>query len=77
MIVAAFVLVVLCGAGFAADSFVLWTRYMLLLSSIIPISMRVNLELAKFYYCVQINKDEDIPGSIGRNSQIPEELGRI
>ena len=39
--------------------------------------MRVNLEFAKLVYCVFINKDKDIEGTIARNSQIPEELGRI
>jgi phospholipid-translocating ATPase len=35
------------------------------------------LDLAKLYYCNNINNDEDIPGVIARNSNIPEELGRI
>ena len=52
-------------------------RYLILLSSIIPISMRVNLDFAKIFYCYRINKDKDIEGSIARNSVIPEELGRI
>lgn len=52
-------------------------RQVLLLSAIIPISLRVNLDLAKIYYCMGIYKDEDIPGTIPRNSTIPEELGRI
>jgi len=57
--------------------FVQGFRYLILLSSIIPISMRVNLDFAKIFYCYNINKDKDIPGSIARNSVIPEELGRI
>ena len=52
-------------------------RFLLLLSSIIPISLRVNLDFAKIVYSVKINNDENIPGTIARNSQIPEELGRI
>jgi phospholipid-translocating ATPase len=48
-----------------------------LLSYIIPISLRVNLDLAKIYYGFCIYKDEDIEGTIPRNSTIPEELGRI
>lgn len=50
---------------------------MILLSSIIPISMRVNLDFAKLIYCYRINIDEDIEGTVARNSTIPEELGRI
>jgi phospholipid-translocating ATPase len=52
-------------------------RYLILLSNVIPISMRVNLEFAKLVYSLRINMDEDIPETITRNSQIPEELGRI
>ena len=52
-------------------------RFLLLLSSIIPISLRVNLDFAKIIYSYKINTDENIPGTIARNSQIPEELGRI
>lgn len=47
------------------------------MSSIIPISMRVNLDFAKLVYCFKINQDKEIEGTIARNSTIPEELGRI
>lgn len=52
-------------------------RYILLLSSIIPISLRVNLDIAKLFYCYRIYNDKDIAGTIPRNTSIPEELGRI
>jgi len=52
-------------------------RFLLLLSSIIPISLRVNLDFAKIIYSYKINNDNNIPGTIARNSMIPEELGRI
>ena len=52
-------------------------RFLLLLSSIIPISLRVNLDFAKIVYSYKINNDENIKGTIARNSQFPEELGRI
>ena len=48
-----------------------------MLSNIIPISLRVNLDMAKLYYSYLINNDEEISGTIARNSNIPEELGRI
>jgi phospholipid-translocating ATPase len=54
-----------------------FTRILILLSSIIPISMRVNLDFAKLVYSTKINKDRDIEGTIARNSNIPEELGRV
>jgi phospholipid-translocating ATPase len=48
-----------------------------LYSSIIPISLRVNLDLAKLYYSYNINNDETIPETVARNSNIPEDLGRL
>ncbi len=52
-------------------------RFLLLISSIIPISLRVNLDFAKIIYSFKISNDEMITGTIARNSTIPEELGRI
>jgi len=52
-------------------------RFVLLLSAIIPISLRVNLDMGKIYYCFGIYNDPDIPETIPRNSTIPEELGRV
>ncbi len=54
-----------------------YMRYLILLSNIIPISMRVNLEFAKLIYSYKINIDQRIEGTITRNSNIPESLGRI
>ncbi|ELP84763.1 phospholipid-transporting P-type atpase, putative, partial [Entamoeba invadens IP1] len=53
------------------------TRFMILFSSIIPISMRVNLDIAKLVYAFFINKDKEIKGAEVRNSTLPEELGRV
>ncbi len=52
-------------------------KYFLLLSYIIPISMRVNLDFAKLVYKYQIEHDPYLQGCQCRNSNIPEELGRI
>ena len=52
-------------------------RFVLLLSYIIPISLRVNLDMAKIYYAYCIYKDGEIPDTVPRNSTIPEELGRV
>lgn len=57
--------------------YVVLVRYIILYSSIIPISLRVNLDMAKLYYCYCIYKDVDMPDTVARNSTIPEELGRI
>lgn len=52
-------------------------RFIILLSSIIPISMRVNMDFAKMVYSYQINSDKGMEGTIARNRTIPEEIGRI
>mmetsp|Transcript_40464 Transcript_40464/g.53065 ORF Transcript_40464/g.53065 Transcript_40464/m.53065 type:complete len:286 (+) Transcript_40464:533-1390(+) len=63
--------------GFHGHWLMFYFRVMLLLSSIIPISVRINLDLAKLWYSHGINSDADIKGTQARNSNIPEELGRI
>ncbi|XP_078484830.1 putative phospholipid-transporting ATPase IIA [Ciona intestinalis] len=58
-----------------------WYRYMfrfiILFSYIIPISLRVNLDMGKAVYSWFIQRDPSIPGTTVRCSTIPEELGRI
>ncbi len=63
--------------GFHGEWLLFFFRIVLLLSAIIPISLRVNLDLAKMWYSYNINTDKQIPNTIARNSTIPEELGRI
>jgi len=64
-------------SGFKGNYLINFFRFVLLLCAIIPISLRVNLDLGKVYYCLGIYSDKDIPGCIPRNSTIPEELGRV
>lgn len=52
-------------------------RFLILFLTIIPVSLRVNLDLAKSVYASQIQRDRDILGTIVRTSTIPEDLGRI
>jgi len=40
-------------------------------------SLRVNLDMGKTVYSMQIMRDKNIPNTIVRTSTIPEELGRI
>lgn len=51
--------------------------YLILFSTIIPMSLRVNLDMAKTVYARFIERDRDIPGTVVRTSTIPEDLGRI
>lgn len=52
-------------------------RFLLLFSYIIPISLRVNLDMGKAAYGWLIMADSSIPGTVVRTSTIPEELGRL
>jgi len=63
--------------GFAGRWYIHFFRFIILLSAIIPISMRVNLDFAKLFYSSQINGDKNIEGTLARNRNIPEDLGRI
>ena len=53
------------------------TRFLILFSTIVPISLRVNLDMGKSVYARFIERDTDIPETVVRTSTIPEELGRI
>jgi len=52
-------------------------RFVVLLSSIIPISLKVNIDISKVVNSLFINNNELIPDTIVRNSTLPEELGRV
>ncbi|CDO93100.1 unnamed protein product [Kluyveromyces dobzhanskii CBS 2104] len=52
-------------------------RYLILFSTIIPVSLRVNLDLGKSVYAYKIEHDKQIEDTIVRTSTIPEDLGRI
>lgn len=53
------------------------TRFLILFSTIVPISLRVNLDMGKIVYGFFIHRDQGIPGTVVRTRTIPEELGRI
>jgi phospholipid-translocating ATPase len=64
--------------GFNGQWILYFFRYFLLLSAIIPISMRVNLDMAKIAYSLVMENDSArMPGCTVRNSNLPEELGRV
>lgn len=63
--------------GFRGLWYIYVMRFLILFSSIIPISLRVNLDMGKTVYSMQIMRDQRIPSTIVRSSTIPEELGRI
>ena len=52
-------------------------RFLILFSTIVPISLRVNLDLGKSVYAWYIQHDKGISGTVVRTSTIPEDLGRV
>ncbi|KAG8982899.1 putative aminophospholipid-translocase, partial [Tulasnella sp. 427] len=63
--------------GFRGLWYIYVFRFLILFSSIIPISLRVNLDMGKTVYAHHIMNDAEIPNTIVRTSTLPEELGRI
>ncbi|CAH0550461.1 unnamed protein product [Brassicogethes aeneus] len=63
--------------GFSGPWYRYLFRFVLLFSYIIPISLRVNLDMGKSYYSWSIGKDPAMKGTAVRCTTIPEELGRI
>ncbi|KXL42703.1 hypothetical protein M433DRAFT_149960 [Acidomyces richmondensis BFW] len=57
--------------------YVAFTRFLILFSTIVPISLRVNLDMGKSVYAYFIHRDSGIPGTVVRTSTIPEDLGRV
>nr|CAI5820213.1 unnamed protein product [Callosobruchus analis] len=63
--------------GFSGPWYRYLFRFILLFSYIIPISLRVNLDMGKSFYSWSIGKDPAMRGTAVRCTTIPEELGRI
>ncbi|XP_042882085.1 probable phospholipid-transporting ATPase IIB [Penaeus japonicus] len=69
--------VMMCLKGFGGPWYRYFFRFLLLFSYIIPISLRVNLDVGKAFYSWVIQRDQEMPGTVVRTTTIPEELGRI
>ncbi|CAG7663738.1 unnamed protein product [Allacma fusca] len=67
----------MCLKGFEGPWYRYMFRFVLLFSYIIPISLRVNLDMAKAFYATSIQKDKSIAGTVARSTTISEDLGRI
>ncbi|OAL55553.1 phospholipid-translocating P-type ATPase-like protein [Pyrenochaeta sp. DS3sAY3a] len=52
-------------------------RFLILFSTIVPVGLRVNLDMGKSVYAWFIEHDKSIQGTVVRTSTIPEDLGRI
>lgn len=69
--------VMMCLKGFNGPWYRYMFRFVLLFSYIIPISLRVNLDMGKAFYSWQMQNDPEVAGTVVRSTTIPEELGRI
>lgn len=69
--------VMMCLKGFNGPWYRYMFRFVLLFSYIIPISLRVNLDMGKAFYSWQMQNDPEVMGTVVRSTTIPEELGRI
>jgi phospholipid-translocating ATPase len=63
--------------SFSMSLLYIFIKFIILFCAIIPIALRVNLDVSKSWLSYSISKDESISETIARNSTIPEELGRI
>lgn len=63
--------------GFKGKWLIMIIRFLVLMSAMVPISMRVNIDVARLWYSFDISRDPLIAGTMARNSDLPEELGRI
>ncbi|CAL4060980.1 unnamed protein product, partial [Meganyctiphanes norvegica] len=70
-------IVMMCLKGFGGPWYRYFFRFLLLFSYVIPISLRMNLDVGKAFYSWVIQRDNDIAGTVVRTTTIPEELGRI
>jgi len=74
-------IILVAAEGFSSTEGHIWyvkiMRFLVLFSTIVPISLRVNLDLGKSVYSWFIQRDPGIPGAVVRTSTIPEDLGRI
>lgn len=75
--VVALAFVMMCLKGFNGPWYRYMFRFVLLFSYIIPISLRVNLDMGKAFYSYQMQNDPEVAGTVVRSTTIPEELGRI
>lgn len=69
--------VMMCMKGFSGPWYRYMFRFVLLFSYIIPISLRVNLDMGKAFYSWQMQNDPEVKGTVVRSTTIPEELGRV
>uniref|UniRef100_A0A1B6E947 Phospholipid-transporting ATPase n=1 Tax=Clastoptera arizonana TaxID=38151 RepID=A0A1B6E947_9HEMI len=69
--------VMMCLKGFSGPWYRYMFRFVLLFSYIIPISLRVNLDMGKAFYSWSMQRDKEMPETVVRCTTIPEELGRI
>uniref|UniRef100_A0A0X3PV87 Phospholipid-transporting ATPase n=1 Tax=Schistocephalus solidus TaxID=70667 RepID=A0A0X3PV87_SCHSO len=77
LVVVLLALVMVALQNFMGAWYINYWRFFLLFSYIIPLALRVNMDMAKIVYSLMISRDKDLPGCVVRSTTIPEELGRV
>nr|VZI02292.1 unnamed protein product [Spirometra erinaceieuropaei] len=77
VVVVLLALVMVALQSFMGAWYINYWRFFLLFSYIIPLALRVNMDMAKIVYSLMISRDRDLPGCVVRSTTIPEELGRV
>jgi len=60
-------LLMVLAKGINRYSPIMFLRYLLLFSYMIPIATKLNVDIAKAYYCFQMSHDFSILGCVARN----------
>ncbi|KAF9762499.1 putative phospholipid-transporting ATPase IIB [Nosema granulosis] len=63
--------------GETEERLLVFVKFIVLFSSIIPISLKITIDMGRYAYAYDISNNENIKGTVVRNSNVPEELGRI
>ena len=65
------------GSAHTSRWYVPVVRIFAILSTLLPFMLKLNVDFAKLFYAYEINTDAAMAGTLVRNTQIPEELGRV
>jgi phospholipid-translocating ATPase len=72
MLIISALLTIFSGYATTLNWYIMLIRFILVLTWIIPISLRVNLDISKMIFSHKINNDKKMTGCLARNSNIPE-----
>lgn len=77
MFIVTLLLACLCTVASKNGTFVTYVRWCIMMSNIIPFSLKVSQDFGKFFMAGSISNDPDIKGISVRSTDLSEQLGRI